>query len=262
MLNFFAPRFRLMELPVELRVMIAEYALSHEPGIFWTWTNYNEGEKSGKFVEPSGIGIHDSKPCNPFSLVCKQLAYETRNITYKVNTLNFDSGNTTNPEVPGYKSFPHSHTKSFSNAANAWEHFRKLAPPSVLAAVSNVDLSFCIYVNRRTEDGANEYPELLQFADIASQSPHIKFQFYPFWNLPDFFDDEEEEEGLEELAQEFLDYGHRLERGLSKALLNAPGRTWRVRTDVIDEEDRLRRFKGRISTQDWKDAKRWIENGL
>ena len=82
----------LMRLPVELRLIIAEYALTYEDGIFWFWDKYR---KRGKFMLRTDYSsFDDAKDLNPLKLVCTTLYWETRNSLYKLNTLRFNPGMT------------------------------------------------------------------------------------------------------------------------------------------------------------------------
>jgi hypothetical protein len=75
------PKFRLIDLPVELRLRIAEYALAQDEPLRWYWSTYQSDKKVGSFQ-----GIEE---LTALSRVSQQLYSETANIVWKVNTVAF-----------------------------------------------------------------------------------------------------------------------------------------------------------------------------
>ncbi|KAF2105837.1 hypothetical protein BDV96DRAFT_676779 [Lophiotrema nucula] len=77
----------LTDLPTELRVKIAEYALSYEYGLCW---RLNLNGRSG--FRPSGLGTKNNKvPFNAFCRVSRQFWNDTRDIPFKVNAICIES---------------------------------------------------------------------------------------------------------------------------------------------------------------------------
>jgi hypothetical protein len=77
--------FRLMDLPIELRVHIAEYALTSEEPLYWYWTYFGSGEEVGRF---NGL-MRLTALCR----VSKQLHAELWPVVWKVNTFSFEEDN-------------------------------------------------------------------------------------------------------------------------------------------------------------------------
>jgi hypothetical protein len=287
--KFMVQRFRLMDLPAEIRLLIAEYALSYE-SITWTWACCYPGEKAGKFLcnarrDDGEYRIGDSYS---LSLFCKQLAYETRNLMYKINTLEFNGDerfNHTPPDIPGYSLLkfadqmdddPDNH---LSNVVTAWELFRTSCPASVFAAVRNVRLRFdSDFFMRELDYGHHGHLDRLM--SVAAQSPHIVFEFYPGWNTPDFLECEErrKESGGPYFKfdfETFLREGEELDeivRVLSEAPYNVAlaARTWRYkvsRKPTYTDLSEMKKIFPRWCTVTgyeikWGDVERWIEHGI
>ncbi|KAF2634516.1 hypothetical protein P280DRAFT_554524 [Massarina eburnea CBS 473.64] len=129
--------FRLMDLPVELRLMIAEYAATEEKGIFWKWTEQSNTRAVGTFVCRKGDTEY---PPNALSRVSRQLYDEVNGMTLKCvyHTLTFDADylnitnwrNVANPPSRYYE------------VRQAWKHFSRLASPEVRAKMNLVLLRY------------------------------------------------------------------------------------------------------------------------
>ncbi|KAH7066563.1 hypothetical protein FB567DRAFT_542208 [Paraphoma chrysanthemicola] len=79
-----------MELPTELRIMIAEFAFYTAEGLCWTWQNYRKGPKVAKLRHRSRFVREQIETLNALSRTCKSLYAEMHTIVFKVNTLVFD----------------------------------------------------------------------------------------------------------------------------------------------------------------------------
>ena len=89
-----------MELPTEIRLIIAEYALASEEGLFWYWKTESTGKKTGgfknRFQQPQTRWLAEWHYVNPITLLylSRQLQQETSNLWARVNTLHFDGSQT------------------------------------------------------------------------------------------------------------------------------------------------------------------------
>ena len=72
-----------MDLPTELRLHIAGYALVSQKPLTWYWSEYTETNKSGSF--------RHFKQTTALTRVCRQVRAETVGIVWKVNELHFQS---------------------------------------------------------------------------------------------------------------------------------------------------------------------------
>jgi len=70
-----------MDLPTELRLYIAEYALVSQKPLTWYWSEYTKTNKTGSF--------HNIERVTALTRVCRQLYAETTGIVWKVNELQF-----------------------------------------------------------------------------------------------------------------------------------------------------------------------------
>jgi hypothetical protein len=83
--------FRIMDLPTELRVMIAEYALTSEERLCWEWLNHESKPASG-----SGMCRGTFAGLEQLTYLCRvsrQLYKETSTIVWKNNNFAFEENN-------------------------------------------------------------------------------------------------------------------------------------------------------------------------
>jgi hypothetical protein len=77
-----------MDLPVELRLEIAEYAMTADFLFYWRW---KRRALAGSFdLDHDFRGRRVVKYLNALSLVSRQLHIETKGIVWKMNTFSFD----------------------------------------------------------------------------------------------------------------------------------------------------------------------------
>jgi hypothetical protein len=80
-----------MDLPTEIRVMIAEHVLTFDGGVLWRWTSRSDGTRVGRFyIANSARYGKDLGP--PVDMLClsHQLHQETAWLWLKLNELHFD----------------------------------------------------------------------------------------------------------------------------------------------------------------------------
>lgn len=70
-----------MDLPIELRLRIVEYALATSQPLYWTWLTYTPSLKFGTFKHLSSLAA--------ISRVSRQLHAETRSVVWQVNRFEF-----------------------------------------------------------------------------------------------------------------------------------------------------------------------------
>jgi hypothetical protein len=81
-----------MELPAELRIMIAKYALYLPGGLSWLWTNYRKGPRVATLVNPHSAYSTDGRKLekvNALARVCKVLYAETKGLVLNLNVIRF-----------------------------------------------------------------------------------------------------------------------------------------------------------------------------
>jgi len=71
-----------MDLPVELRLMIAEYALVSAKPLTWYYSEYTPKRRAGSFKHLS--------QATALTRVCRQLHHETAGLVWKLNTVHFN----------------------------------------------------------------------------------------------------------------------------------------------------------------------------
>lgn len=234
-----------MDLPVELRLSIAEYALTADGLLRWTWLSQSEdGKLSGTFD-----GLEE---LTSLSRVSRQLRAETLTLVWKINTLIF--------EDPRYHLYPDEDiTSPFENG---------------LAAISKaVDLVVC----HEQQDCANNVREAIfklaasdefDFVDYSTVSSLAELAEYfhnarieirdDVWDI--YITNTLKTSRRQREIDRFMSRGHNIQTMLSTCGLDSPWRSWRIMPNLRgDGEERLRRH---LSTPELERVLDWITNGL
>jgi hypothetical protein len=74
--------FSFMDLPVEIRLQVAEYVLRNDAPLEWAWADEKNSKHVGK--------IRGVRSVNPLGLVSRQLYADTWGVFWKVNTFSFN----------------------------------------------------------------------------------------------------------------------------------------------------------------------------
>jgi hypothetical protein len=74
--------FHFMDLPVEIRLQVAEYVLRNDAPLEWAWADEKNSKHVGK--------IRGVRSVNPLGLVSRQLYADTWGVFWKVNTFSFN----------------------------------------------------------------------------------------------------------------------------------------------------------------------------
>jgi hypothetical protein len=84
-------KFRLMDIPAELRIMVAKYALRRPRAFSWIWTNYRKGPRVATLRAGSKYDLAAKlEDVNAIARTCKQLYQETQGLVLYVNIIKFD----------------------------------------------------------------------------------------------------------------------------------------------------------------------------
>ncbi|KAF2634517.1 hypothetical protein P280DRAFT_238840 [Massarina eburnea CBS 473.64] len=241
-----------MELPAEVRLIIAEHALYYEDGLEWRWKSYSKERKVGTFYEDSESTSMTAN-LNPLALVCKKLHHETKNIVFKVNVLGFSSI-AMDVGIPDNELYDDSIENDFENPMEAWDHFREHADDLTLAAVRQVKISCCILWPEHPCSDPVMQRRLSQLEIAAVGTPHAHFVLDPSWELYPA-----EKEDTEDVAH-FLEEGDLIEASVWKHSLTNK-RTWRVRVSYTSEKH-VARVREYVPESRQEKALSWLENGI
>ncbi|KAF1919496.1 hypothetical protein BDU57DRAFT_546143 [Ampelomyces quisqualis] len=100
--SYHPDNFPFMRLPAELRLMVAEYALSYDGGLTWRWKCETPGTRVGGFVDKQYY-YDKTHYQNPLTRLCvsRQLRDETSQLWLKSAVLHFDGANQGLTPQPG-----------------------------------------------------------------------------------------------------------------------------------------------------------------
>lgn len=92
-----------MKLPTEIRLAIAELALTYEHGLIWHWKSETPGHRIGHFVvRQIKRNKYETHCDDPLTSMCisRQLRKETSNLWLKTAVLYFDGQDAPDPDSP------------------------------------------------------------------------------------------------------------------------------------------------------------------
>ncbi|KAF2868105.1 hypothetical protein BDV95DRAFT_610075 [Massariosphaeria phaeospora] len=252
--------FPFMKLPVEVRLMISEYALHYEDGISWSWRIDVDGRAIGSFR----VGPLRSTTLNNLC-VSRQLRQETQNLVFKVNTLHFGSDRPfrerrpKNPEdsddSDDFEEPEHVLISRYDRetaALRAYRHFLKHSRPDIVVATKSVVLSITSYSIRPDP--------LLELFDTMNENQNHQVAVIEGTWLPPI-------KGKKRVDQ-FLEKGRRVQARLESLPSIPIERTWRVFPDMdfllsfYKQDDVIKNLQKHLSASDYDIAVGYIENGI
>ncbi|KAF2655663.1 hypothetical protein K491DRAFT_414336 [Lophiostoma macrostomum CBS 122681] len=229
-----------MDLPPEIRLMIAEYALSHPDELCWYWTTpKSDGPKmpaGGFHYDRSGISLN-----NPLASVCKQLQDETKDIVFKVNSLLFH---------PWRMNVRRGDRLSLRHIVAAFRYFVENSTPGVLACCHTISISLIL-------GWLDDEPNLLnEWSALVQMVPNIEIRCLPVgWDLTDNYF-----QGYEEIIMEFMGRGQGLEQRLRDLRYQSFGRALRFYPACPVAQ--IKKYSQYLSHADVQIAYGWFEHGI
>jgi len=122
-----------MDLPPELRIMIASYALHVPGGLGWKWKNYRKGPRvatlgrSNRYERPFELDR-----VNALARTCRTLYDETRRMVFSVNTIVFDIHIMHSDRIPKRcEQTPDGSNRDLKAFTEALDFFRFFVPSTV-----------------------------------------------------------------------------------------------------------------------------------
>lgn len=228
-----------MDLPTELRVKIAKYALHHDGGLNWYWKLKKNGDPE-TYVGSFRLS-NKSESINPLGETCTQLYEETSAIPFKVNILIFG------PYFMNRRVDP---LEGWRAAFDAYNHFLTKSPRSISAVSKSVHFDYHFGQLARRTTLVNGIFE------AAKKSPHLSLRVNDLnWTVMIHQGDEER------CVKRFVDRGKEYENILSTAPFTTETRTWRVFPQLSGAHkwDALRTY---LAPADFEIACAWYNNGI
>lgn len=215
-----------MDLPTELRIIIAEFALTYDGGLEWFWTTPPNGTRLGRLKSvSSSYPITWGTQLNSLCL-SRQLRQETDGMLLEVNAVHFEKSVMDNYQVDRY-------SNAFDEITGDITLFLSRVEEG---SVGKMSISMTIHrVRELMED--KEYLEL----QVIDRS----------WNLS-------APSRLSALA--FLGQGSRLKAMLGHPSFAGLNKTWRLLSGC--DEHFLEVFKFHLSEPDYQVALSYIQNGI
>jgi hypothetical protein len=239
--------FRYMDLPAELRLLIAEYALVAEEPLAWHWVEWTPTYKSVTFMN---INNH-----NGLTRVSRQLRAELRPAFWKVNTFEFDEAMLSRPHHPE----PRNQTKVqvIAIIAEAYRFFVAQARWTVVPSLRAVDfrMGFVDHSLRAWPSWPDKMPPIgRHLDDLAQLAPNIRLRLLDGW-----WTMEENCINFEQALSQFLYVGGVMKgRELADA---GETRSWKL-LPVLVKRDSDWLLKNSKASADAARALEWVENGI
>jgi hypothetical protein len=234
--------FRFMDLPVELRLHIAEYSLKTDVVLCWEWPEYKKTPNSstfvGKFAEPDHLRALCQVSC--------QLHRELASVVWKVNDFEFIKG--VLGDWFGCLSF--SEVEKCMHLQEAHQFFAVQASTQTLQALRSVIVGLNYYGT------TTERHELLNIMNAMAQvMPHVRHQFQSWWSWSLRFNEFNYEVG----SQMFVEYGRSIISDLTSAGFKSE-RNWKIHPNLCEEDHEW--LERRMDDRNAILALQWLQNGI
>lgn len=229
-----------MDLPVELRIMIADYALSYDDGLLWSWTVRPDGTRVGRFSD-GYCSLETSGPSYILDALClsRQLRRETANIMLKVNDIHFRTSMDIDFEEDGAVS------KAVNNTVDDLDFFLSHVETSIIPSLA-VNLNILMV-------GHRDIPVLQRLHKLIQDKDGLKLKVFDLgWGVT---------KHTQSCAQRFIQCGLRLQAKMDDPRLVDLGRMWRVFPFNTTDKD-LSALRAHLSEDHYQLALEWINIGV
>lgn len=226
-----------MDLPTEIRVMIAKYALAYDDGLVWRWIEQPDGKCVGKFCDMNTF-IYSDKLGAPIEVLCltRQLHQETMHLWPKMNELCFDGER--------YNLSDYQWTSSPLNCAIAdFTFYLDHANENITS-----QLNFTIICS-----AIDCYPsEALKLLVLTQNMPHLNLRVVdPGWSVV---------KATKGTAREFVKSGRIVVDFLRRDKFTGIRRTWRVFPKATGKA--VEALRSHLSEEDYEFALDCVKNGV
>lgn len=244
-------RFRLMDLPVELRIEIAKYALTSERPLRFTWLAYTPDKRIATF---KGL-----EKLTALTRVSKQVRAETSKLVWSLNTtFKFDILGIY--RGPSYRHFGAGPLKWA--ALEEAVAFTMLKGPSSIRYVQKIQLELSCY-DPRARPGSWKALQLFaqSMESLSRYAPKVRWEVCTAdWVIrkEDIFQDPKN--SWSDSVESFESDGRRLARALAKLDATGVTRNWKVfpYTKTKDRDQ----IKHGLAAAGVKEGEAWIDEGL
>jgi len=261
--------FPLMELPAELRIMTARYALHEPDGLAWVWTTYRKVRRVATLRTNGASGGRKTlQDINALARTCKTLYEETRGLILEVSIIEIRPYDM--HSVPAPRNWCQSSDEShwFLRAATeALTSLHRLAPLQLRLNIQQVQLHCDYFVNFNYH--------LTHFKHTVESFRHLQLDFiWPFWQLEALSAFEvqeliEMEEASEPYISEYDQMRQRLETSLATgrdvndfvSKVNDVERTWRIFPTPMDRHD-MAKILGFLTENEQRLVQQWEVDGI
>jgi len=262
-------RFPLMELPPELRTMIAKYALHEPEGLAWVWTAYRKVQRVATL---RGGGVFSrSKTLQDFNALgrtCKTLHDETRGLVLEVNII----------KILSHCMHSFRPSSNWYESSNGTDWFLRVAAEALGLWHRSAPLHLRLkqqHVKLHCHHGTDFEKHMAHFKQTTDSFRHLHLDFiWGKWQLKALsaFEVQElmemekygepyisEYDQMRERLNTFLDIGRNVHGFVSK--VNDVDRTWRVFPTPMDRED-MTKILGFLTEDEQCLVQQWEVDGI
>jgi len=230
-----------MDLPVELRLYIAEYVMAGNQSLKWHWPTYTPSTRVGSFKRIDDLTV--------LSRVSRQLHSETSGLVWKMNAVSFTGSHFGEQ----YRVVKASRGSESQAVLDAYRYFMRIASGSILQRIKLTALTIDLRAFSIEERSMLEI-----VAEIAQGLPGMQVQIHDKgWgirkSLSRLFDI-----GDPAGVHTYLEYGQDLKNQISPGAADGAHRNWRIYPDLNQEGREIIRstLKGEALQEalDWETA--------
>lgn len=257
-----------MELPAELRIMIAKYVLHVPEGLSWLWTNYRKGPRLATLEEPYSSGERTLEKVNVLARVCKVLYAETKGLVLSLNVVQFSLLTSFGGRVP--KKFYNDHDHSDGDL-----HGFEEALDFIRSSISRNISPNLKHVQLLDFDFEDVVDHVQQFLRVMNNHRDLQVAVLQrFWILTPLSSDPVQKlADLEKEGEPFDSEEKQMQRRIRKYRkkgklfqdlaedVEPADRNWRIYPEVIKDEDMVK-LEGFLTDEQQVLVRIWQEEGV
>jgi hypothetical protein len=256
-----------MELPTELRIMIATYVLHVPGGLQWIWSNYLKGPKVATLMHHAHYHSVRLEDANALARTCKQLREEIQGLIFSLNVIRFNLHSMHINRVPQrchrVSSGLSSNLEAIGEALNFLVRF---VPRETQSKLKRIEFRLSVedlQTNWRRIDRLNSSMQHLQLVLRISDWSLQLLEFYRLKKIKQLEEEGEpvvsEHEQMVQRIDDFMTKGQQLQQYVREVWPQT--RKWRAYPQPIfdDETPKIRAY---MSDEKWNMIRDWERNGI
>ncbi|KAL6711517.1 hypothetical protein ACN47E_004451 [Coniothyrium glycines] len=259
--DFYRPQkaFHFMDLPVELRVMIAKFVFYQPKGLSWFWKVPHQGSRIATLHVPYGA---DLDTINALARTCKALYYEIRGLFLEVNVILFGTFSMFKyGSVSQFISLQGDLSYSLTATLDALKFYRRNVPPYLQGLLRRIHFTL---MQEEISDYVCHVTNIDAYTEVTAECYDWKLSAITnnhreALEYEGRFSKDYEHEHMQKQAVDFLNKGKGIQQLV--ASLTAKSGKWRV-SPLAKAQDKVDKFKNYFTEDEMKMVVDWCYHGI